>query len=179
MLGLPVATDLLDELAGAEGGLAHEHARAVLVVARSLNHHVIADVNSDVVDGGGRSAVEDKITGLALGKRILGSVVVLILRPVDDALLDALIDTIESKTTAVKANLLTVIAVGRILHLDTLRRSVDRTAMKRITVLAHKGKSSLRNGITTVGGNIRNSVRCKNSAHYRKENSKETHINNY
>jgi len=105
-------SNLLDELTGAERDSSDLNSMALAVVTRGLNHLVVSSIDSNVVDGAGAVTKEDKITGLTLGKRILGALVVLILSVVRKGLSCSLVDRVEGKTAAIKANNITIITIG-------------------------------------------------------------------
>jgi len=88
-------------------------ALAVAVVALSLQHLVIASIDCHVVDGSLRS-VEDQISGLTLLIRILGGSIPLHGGTVSHRDANTLVESIKSKSTAVKSLNLAVIAVGRL-----------------------------------------------------------------
>jgi len=117
-------------------------------VAGSLDDLVVSSIDSDVVDVAGAGTIEDKITGLTLRKRILGSFTILILCTVRKGLSCALVDSINGKTAAVKTNNVTVITIrlGRLLC--SLGCSVDVASIPGVRILSDHTCSSLDDLVT-------------------------------
>jgi len=145
-------------------------------VARSLNHHVVANIDGNMVDAAGARTKEDKITSLALRKRVLGSIVVLGLSIMIETLASALVDTVEGKTTAVKTNNVAIIAIGLDVLLDTLGGTASAASTPRVRIFANHALGSTDNARCTVDRSLSSGAHSKHGAHSSKECRKITHF---
>jgi len=140
-----------DELVGTKADLTDGDTSAVIIVARSLNHLTVTDIDSNVVDARSGRTEEDKITSSLIAERLpVAAIIVLALCIVDDGLASALIDRVLGETTAIETNDITIIAIGGDVLLDTIGGTVIISATPAVRVLVDHtlgGRGDLR---TTV-----------------------------
>jgi len=147
---LEETTYLLDKTACAERPPSHKKAFAIAIVTRCLNHLVITDVDSHVMDCGGAVSKEHQITRLTLRKRVLGCLIELILSVVRERLPCSLVNGIKGKTAAIKTNNIAVITEGLFCLLCSLGGSIYVTSIPRIRILSNHALSSLHNLLTSA-----------------------------
>jgi len=165
---LPHAASLADEIAGAKTDLTDVDATAVRVVAGSLNHLAVTDIDSNVVDRGSRGAEEDKITAVeAADVNEVAAAAVLTLGGVSDGLAGALVDRVLGETAAIEAHDVAIIAVGSLVLLDTVGGTVVVSATPAVGIGTNHALSS-RGDTVTVSAH-------SNSDKSKSKSKKETH----
>jgi len=154
-VNLPVAAAVADEAAGAKGNLTHGDARAVVVVARSLNHLTTADIDSNVVDAAGVRAEENKITSIkAVNTDQVGAVIILGLSIVDEGVASALVDRVLGKAAAVEPDHVAIIAIGVDVLLDTIGGTIVVSATPAVGIgvdHAHGGVGDVLTAVSLAG----------------------------
>ena len=168
---LPVAAAVADKTAGAETNLTHGDTRAVVVVARSLNHVTVTDIDSNVVDAASVRAKEDEITSLeAVDADEVGAAIILGLSVVDEGDASALVDRVLGETAAIEADHIAIITIGVDVLLDTIGGTVVVSTTPAVGVGVDHASGGVGDIITAV------SLTSAHSKSNKSKNNKETHF---